>query len=160
VVTAQKLSVSLADFDANNLNLLICAPDSPEYRDAQTTVASRRHEIAQYLVAAAENITFGDHERLPIRTIAEQLGGYEAQMAQCATYLALGKTAEAEQAAAAASRLMHQTILPAADELDKANDSVLRQSYESFTSWRVPRWSASWCPGSACSRGWWSASSW
>ena len=58
--------MELADMDGNTINTFIAAPDSREMKEARTAIAKRNKEIAATLVHAAQNITFGERESVPI----------------------------------------------------------------------------------------------
>ena len=131
IVAAQQIAASLADFDANTTNELICEPGSKDMNTAMATVQQRHKEITSNLVKAAENITFGDNERVPINTIADNLGKYETTMEEAKILLQTGHKDQAVKTGRIASDLMQNVLLPAAGKLDKANRSVLDTTYES-----------------------------
>jgi hypothetical protein len=87
-------------------------------------IAERRRAAAEALMAAAGNITFGDDERIPIRTMLEGLGPYEAALAQARLQRERGDKGFAESLRRA-DGLLQNTLLPAADALDRANRAAL-----------------------------------
>jgi len=97
IVAAQHISAALADMDAT-------AAD----RD-RSTFDKRRTEAATAIIAAAENITFGDAERIPIQRLAIGLAAYSA----------------AVQNVRQAQNIMDNDLLPAAAALDEANRKEL-----------------------------------
>jgi hypothetical protein len=131
IVAAQEIAAALADFDANTTNELICEPGSKDMKVAMDTVQQRHTEITNNLVKAAENITFGDNERVPIDTMTDNLGKYETTMEEAKILLQTGHPEEAVKTGRIASDLMHDVLLPAAEQLDKANRSVLDRTFES-----------------------------
>jgi hypothetical protein len=128
IIAAQHIKSALADMDANAANELLGAPGgSPEFVRAYET---RRVEAAKALIAAAENITYGDWERAPIQQLQVGLGTYE-RLIQRARDLHERGDAQFVVAYRDAAALMDRTLLPAADALDKANHDVLEQTYRS-----------------------------
>ena len=125
VVAAEQIRAALADFDGNMANLLLCAPDSDDAKTAADAAAKRHKEIADGIVAAAQNITYGDNERIPISTMCEQLGGYEASMANARLLNTQGMQKEAVQMSRLATSAMHKTIFAAADTLSQVNANEL-----------------------------------
>jgi len=97
IVAAQHISAALADMDAT-------AADSDS-----STFDRRRTEAATAIIAAAENITFGDAERIPIQKLAIGLAAYSA----------------AVKNSRQAQKIMDNDLLPAASALDDANRKEL-----------------------------------
>jgi hypothetical protein len=137
IVAAQKIAVSLADFDCNIINQLICEPGSKDMKMAEDTARQRHTEITNGLVNAAENITFGDNERVPIQRMTDGLGKYETTMEEAKILLQTKHAAEAIKTARTATDLMHGVLLPAADQLDKANRTVLDKAYKTHQTERT-----------------------
>ena len=129
IIAAQHIRASLADYDANLTNQLLCPPGSPDLKKAAENARSRRHEFTDSLLAAAGNITSPEAERGPLVTMVNELGDYEAEMSRARTLQAAGNPREATVASREASRRMHERILPAADALDAANSEVLDRTY-------------------------------
>jgi len=128
IVAAQHIKTALADMDANAANeLLGPAGTMPQ---AVAAYESRRVEASQALIAAAENITYGDSERNPILALQVGIGTYE-RMVQKARDQHEANSAAAVATYRQAAELMSQTLLPAADALDRANNQVLEHTYES-----------------------------
>jgi len=127
IVAAERIKAALADMDANVANELIAKPGQD--KESTTGYEKRRHELSDGLVAAAENITYGESERAPIRAITFSLGTYESEVAQARLLHGRGGDLAVLTTYAEANKLMQNTILPAADALDKANDDVLEQTY-------------------------------
>ena len=96
IVAAQHISAALADMDASAAD-----KDSSNFD-------KRRTEAATAIIAAAENITFGDAERIPIQKLAIGLAAYSAV-----------------QNARQAQNIMDNDLLPAAAALDDANRKEL-----------------------------------
>ncbi len=96
IVAAEHIRSSLADFDANLTNELLCKPGSPDMARAVESVRQRRHEFSENLLLAAANITFGEEERLPLTRITDEIGTYEAAMARARAYQEKGDPAAAD----------------------------------------------------------------
>ena len=86
---------------------------------------AHRRQSADELVSAAENITYGDAERQPVRRLVDGFGQYGAAAAVArATPGAASHAALAE-----ADRVLHAHLLPDADALDTANRDALNHGY-------------------------------
>ena len=142
IIAAQHIRASLADYDANLTNELLCAPGSPDLETAAKAAWARRQEFTDHLLQAAANITFGEAERGPITTVLNELGNYEAGMARAQALQSKGDAAGAVAASREAARLMRATILPAVDALDAANGHVLDRTYaaQQGAAWRALAW--------------------
>lgn len=128
IISAQYIKSGLADMDANLANELIGKPgENPQaYRD----YLKRRTEVLDALVTAAQNITYGDKERRPILTLQNGIADYEGWAVQSRL---LHERGDAAMLAAFrhGTDLMHQTLLPAAEALDKANSEAMESVYGS-----------------------------
>jgi hypothetical protein len=128
IVAAQHIKTALADMDSNAANELLGAPGAMP--QAVASYESRRVEASNALIAAAENITFGDSERKPILALQIGIGSYE-RLIQKARDLHENNAPATVAAYRQANALMNGTLLPAADALDRANNEVLERTYES-----------------------------
>lgn len=127
IVTAQRIKDALAGMDANAVNELLVPPG--QNQDATTGYEDRRQKLAERLVAAAENITYGDAERKPIQTLQLAQGEYIAKIQQARDFNQRGDAAGVLSAYREAAKIMDERLLPAADALDKANSDVLDRIY-------------------------------
>jgi len=75
IIAAQHIKSALADLDADAANELLGAPGAMS--DAVKAYEARRVEAAEALIAAAENITYGESERTPIQSLQVGMGTYE-----------------------------------------------------------------------------------
>lgn len=123
---AQDIRTSLADMDADAANELLGVTDTSGA--SRQAFEARRVTVAQRLVDAARNITYGQEEQVPIATLSDQFGVYLEQVEQ-ARALQSQDPAAALAVYRQATTLMHSTLLPAADALDTANDQHLNQEY-------------------------------
>ena len=132
IIAAQHIKSALADMDANAANELLgpAKSEPAATKEAVTAYESRRVEASKALIAAAENITYGDSERTPILALQLGLGSYE-RLIQRARDLHQTTPAATVAAYREAAALMDGTLLPAADALDQANHQILEHTYES-----------------------------
>ena len=121
IVAAEKIRAYLADMDANAANGFF----SQQTSMANTQYEADRQQVTDALIAATQNITFGEEERVPIRAITAALQ----------QYVGLVEVARSKGYPAGlpflfqASDLMHRTLLPAAVALDTANFQHLNAAY-------------------------------
>ncbi|MHC5597082.1 MAG: hypothetical protein ACYTXC_14255 [Nostoc sp.] len=136
IVTAQRLKDAFGGMDANVANELLVPPG--QNPDAVKGYEERYQKATERLVAAAENITYGDKERKPIESMQLGLGNYIAKVQQARDFHQSGDPNSVLVAYRAAAEIMDKTLLPAADELDEANFAELKRSYseEKFASGR------------------------
>ncbi|HEX4809895.1 MAG TPA: hypothetical protein VH325_13240 [Bryobacteraceae bacterium] len=131
IIAAQYLKGSIAAMDADAANeLLVKAGQGQAF---QADYVRSRIEAAKGLIAAAENITYGDSERIPIEKLQIGLGEYEAKL-QHALDLHDRNDPAALDAYRQAALIVDDTLLPAADALDQANLSVMDSTYGVATS--------------------------
>ncbi len=134
IIAAQNIKSALADLDANAANELLAKPgQNPE---AVKTYDLRRKEAIDSMIAAAENITYGEAERVPIKTLIVNLADYRLKVHDARTAHGQGNTTEMLKQYQAAIDILDNTLLPAADALDRTNLSALDKTYrqERFTS--------------------------
>jgi hypothetical protein len=127
IITAQRLKDAFTGMDANVANELLLPPG--QNQDAVKGYEERYQKAAERLVAAAENITYGDKERKPIETMQLGLGNYIAKIQQARDFHQRGDNNSVLVAYRAAAEIMDKTLLPAADELDQANFAELKRIY-------------------------------
>ena len=131
IIAAQHIKAALADMDADLANdLLIPAgfanPSLGAYDE-------RRVEGSEALIEAAKNITY-DAEKAPIESVQVTTGTYERLAQQARDLEDEGQPDVSTRYYRAAGIIMDGTILPAADDLDKANNDVLEREYEQQSS--------------------------
>jgi len=132
IILAEQVKGGLADMDACVANELIAHPgqDTVDLVDYDKD----RKQVADDLVSAAKNITYGDAEQIPIQTIAENLENYEAYVAQARVFHKRGGDPEVLPSYHQATLVMDDDLLPAADALDKANYDVMTRVYADHKS--------------------------
>jgi hypothetical protein len=128
IIAAQHIKTAMAGMDAAEAGALLGKP--ARIPQMLQTYEARRLEASKALIAAAENITYGDQERVPIQTIEVGLGNY-AELAQRARDM--HDVAAYRQAA----DLADSKLYPAADALDKANRDALDRIYENQLSYSL-----------------------
>src|SRR5262249_54125741 len=92
----------------------------------------RRVEATEGILDAAGNITYGEAEKGPLRRLLGALGPYEGAVARALVLHARGDREGALAGHREADRLMQQVLLPAADDLDRANRDELDRAYASI----------------------------
>jgi hypothetical protein len=127
IIAAQEIGSALADLDANAANYLIGT--ATHRADAVRTYETRRVQATSRLVDAAQNITYGDAERVPIHTMLEELGRYFEIVAEARYRHDIGDAKGALEVYRNATTLMHEKIVAAANALDRANRSYMDEVY-------------------------------
>jgi hypothetical protein len=131
VISAEHIKSALSAMDADAANELLSARGHAA--PAVKAYEERRKEASKELIAAAENITYGDAERVPIQTIQVALGEYEIRVQQARDYQEANDPRR-DAAYLAATAKMDDVLWPAADALDKANLDVLQDTYRTRRS--------------------------
>jgi len=126
ILAALKIRAGLANMDANAANELVGLPG--QNIQAALDYEQERKNVTVNLIAATENITYGDAERKPIANLTNGLAVYENWVTQARS---LHERGDAAYLAAYrhAARLMQSTLLPNADALEKANDDAMTSAY-------------------------------
>ncbi len=127
IVIAQRIKDALAGMDAYVANELLVPPG--QNQNAIKGFEERRQALAERLVIAAKNITYGDAEQVPITNLQLALGDYMAKIQQARDFHERSDPTAILRAYRAAAEILDQKLLPAADELDKANSDVLNRTY-------------------------------
>jgi CHASE3 domain sensor protein len=126
IVAAQSMKASMVDMDANAANDLLGGPDGVQA--ARDTYNTDRSAAVAGLIRAAKNITYPEEEPL-IQTMENDMSLYAGYVAQAQLYNKVGDPASATKSMKTATDLMHQQILPAADQLDAVNFDHLTTTY-------------------------------
>jgi hypothetical protein len=127
IIAAQQIKQALADLDANSADALLAkSVNLPIYQELQTQAATLKNQFSDSLVTAAQNITFGDSERVPITKLSSGIIRY------CELVAAANQQQNNETIPliANASSYLHNQLLTAAQDLDKANTTVLDHVYD------------------------------
>ncbi|MGC0155226.1 hypothetical protein ACPRNU_22430 [Chromobacterium vaccinii] len=121
IIAAQDIRTALADAHTQIVNVLLAGES-----DSGPSALAFRQSIAKandHLVSAAQNITYGEEERLPILATMGHLAEYQRLIGR--TLAQRGDPAALLQADA----LMRERILPQARQLDQTNEKHLNQAY-------------------------------
>jgi hypothetical protein len=149
IITAQRLKDAMAGMDAFAASDFLEPPNSTPIdlqekpqkdADGKTiqTFSERYSAASERLVAAAENITYGDDERIPIQTMQLGLGAYMTKIQQARDAHLRGDRLGTLSAYRSATEILDTQLLPAADLLAEANLKKLEETYQrqSFDSAR------------------------
>lgn len=120
VVLAGQIRESLASMDVNAVNGYL--PGAP--KDAYAELEDHKETLVAQLMQAADNVTFGESELAPIRALISGLADYMGY-ARAANMMGYPDGIPAQLKA---SQLLHQQLLPAGEELDRANLTPLEAS--------------------------------
>jgi hypothetical protein len=127
IIAAEEIGYALADLDANVANSLL---GNAQHRQAATAqIEKQRYTVTDSLVDAAQNITYGDAEKIPIRSMMRDLGLYLERAAEARFRFEQGDAAGARLSYWQATDLLHTKLLPAASDLDAANKIELDAAY-------------------------------
>lgn len=126
IIHAQEIKTALADMDINAADELL----NPGSTRSSGLFDQHRIEASNSLMEAAKNVTFGDAEQKPIDTVEIVMGTYERLVQEARDLQDGGQQDMAVRYYRAAAIVMDGTLLPAADALDKANNDMLEQEYE------------------------------
>jgi hypothetical protein len=132
VVAAQELGAELADLDTALATALLGS--SSERDVANELFELRRSAANRKLVDAANAITQGEADRIPVVVMSEELGRY-LELASRAQWLYVGGDRDgALSLLLLATHLMHARILPAAAELDAVDRGQMDRQYDAATA--------------------------
>jgi hypothetical protein len=128
VVAAHNIKIHIQTLDADLVNDLLVAPGSSSayVKDFD----ANRVEIGKQVIAAAKNITYGDAELVPIEKIQDSLGRYLMAAQTAREAHDRGDQPAALAAYRATYRILETELVPAADDLNTANDGVLQDTYD------------------------------
>jgi hypothetical protein len=97
--------------------------------------AARRLE-ADYL-KSAENVTFGEAEREPLRRLARTMTDYEQAMGRIQSSATTAPAAQTRSRVRGASDLLNSMAVPASEDLEDANLKPLTRSYDALVANRT-----------------------
>ncbi len=127
IIAAQQIKSALADMDANAANQLLTPPRSASA--ASALYEQRRIEASEAMVVAARNITYGEAEEVPIDTLQTTSGTYQRLIQQAIDFNDADQPDLAVRYYRHAASMMDNALLPAAEDLDQANHTVLEKAY-------------------------------
>jgi hypothetical protein len=129
VIAAQQIRAHLANMNANVANAALTSGETQT--QAWKDYSSEQAALSDHLVSAAQNITYGDAERMPIVAIATGAQSYAGLIGQARAIMTTGdqrKNTIPDAALALirqADAMMTAALLPAAEALNDANETVL-----------------------------------
>jgi hypothetical protein len=127
VIAAQRVKAELAGMYASAARELLTPTGQKEA--VAKEFDERRRAVTEGLMTAAGNITYGDSERVPIRTMLQGLGPYEGAISQARLLHGRGDPGFVEPLRNA-DAFLNDSLLPAADALDQANRRALDAGYD------------------------------
>ena len=125
IIAAQHIKAALADMDADEANILLAPGNTAN--SATAGAMQRREEADEFILIAGGNITY-DAERAPIHTLQVTDGFYNRLAQQTEDLHDAGDPRDVDYYRALAS-LMDNSLLPATDALDQANNDQLQRTY-------------------------------
>jgi len=131
IIAAQHIKSAVAAMEAEAADDMLGRPAKGVGIGAD--YIQERDEAAKALIAAAENIAFGDAERAPIEDLQVGLADYESLL-QFAMDLHQRGDASAMDVYRQAARVADEKLFPATEELDKANRDAMNNAYDEATS--------------------------
>ena len=128
IIKAQDLGAQLADLDAQLAASLL---GNVADRDVASELFElRRSAVARCLVDAANNITLGDADRIPVVVMNEELGRYLELASRAQSLYASGDRDGAVGLMRIATDAMHDRILPQAGSLDRVKREQMDRRYD------------------------------
>ncbi len=126
IIAAQSIKANIAALHGNVMRQFLASP--VQARDAGGAYRALREKITDGLLKAAENITYGNDERGPIRDLLNGLAKYDDAIAR-ATALHEQNTGDWLAAIHDATAILDHTLCPSADQLDNANQKAMDTGY-------------------------------
>jgi tetratricopeptide (TPR) repeat protein len=126
VLFAERLKNTVAGMDAFTANELLTETNSPEAKAALEGYQGRYKDYVERFVKLAENITYDEAERAPIKNIQENMGEYIRLLQKARDFKALGKPAEMLVPYREAIDLLDSKIIPKIDQLSKVNSDQMQ----------------------------------
>lgn len=131
IMAAQRIKTSLADMDADAANELLAPPNSAP--PSAAGYDQRRVEASEALIEAAKNTpsaSSGSAAQSSIETLQVVTGTYERLVQEALDFNDAGQPDLAARYYRHAGVMMDEALLPAADQLDRANDAILERTYK------------------------------
>lgn len=129
VVASEQIQIAALEMDYYLVNELLISPADKEARMMTKHFEDWRANACKSLVAAANNITYGDKERLPIENVLLEMGEYEARAQKARDLHSAQKEPEALAAYRSAKETLSSSLLPSTDALHTANSDILEATY-------------------------------
>jgi len=129
VIAAHQIAMGVLKMDTDLANELLLKPGQPEVQWISDEFEKWRVTVCKQLVAAANNITYGSSEQIPLENITIALGQFEMQAQSARDMHKAGKDAEALASYRASLKTIQEILLPNADALNNANAEALESTY-------------------------------
>jgi hypothetical protein len=130
VVLAHRIKTGTEAMDAALVDELLSSEPRGQLRlSCQDDFESNRIYVARSLIAAARNITFGNTELSPVENMQQAMGTWLMQAQAARQYHRESKNSDALLLYRCSLSTLQQTLLPAADSLEKANAEKLESAY-------------------------------
>lgn len=126
IISAQSMKASMIRMDASTANDLLYGRDGS--KEAEATYEQYREIVGRGIVAASRNVTVAGEQSL-IESLQNNMGLYHQYAAQVRLNSQNGDTVAAVASMRAATTLMQDKIVPAANELDAINLRALEDAY-------------------------------
>ena len=126
IIAAQSIKLNIAQLHGEVIRSFLGTP--AQATDAIKRIAILRPQVSAGLLAAAENITYGDDERNPIRDLLNGLSEYDNSVARALALKPHGPD-EYLPPLRDATSILDKKLCPATDALDKANQHALTAAY-------------------------------
>jgi hypothetical protein len=127
IVAAADIGTALADIDANVANGIL--GNAAHRAAAESTIERERLRVSEGILRAAENVTAGDAEKVPIRAMNLDLGRYLERQAEARLFHDTGDEGTARDRYWTATALLHDNLLAFADQLDNAKKTQMDAAY-------------------------------
>ena len=139
VIKAHDIKIWIETLDADTLDELLDPPS--DMGSWVSDFDKHRVEIGNHVIEATRNITFGDSELVPIQKIEESLGRYLMAARAARDAHVRGDQAEMMSSYRESYSILQNELVPAANSLYAANDSVLDTIYaQQVVTSRHTRW--------------------
>jgi hypothetical protein len=145
VFMAQRLKTAMTDIDSIVANQLL-EPSLTMSKIDQENYDTRRGDLSERIVLAAQNISLGNAEQKPLQTIVLKFNDYMAQAERARFAKERGDQVAMLAAYRQATQILDETLLPSADEFARVNEAVLERSYAEAQA--AGRWSVLWIAAS------------
>lgn len=129
VVAAEQIQIAALQMDYYLINQLLIGPEDKEARMMEKHFEDWRGNACKSLLSAANNITYGEKESLPIERVLVQLCEYESRAQRARDLHSMQKESEALAAYRSAKETLTTSLLPNTDALHKANADILDATY-------------------------------
>lgn len=129
VVAAEQIQIAALEMDYFLINELLIGPQDKEARMMTKHFKDWRNNAFKSLLSAANNVTYGDKELLPIERVLVDMGEYESRAQKARDLHAMQMESEALAAYRSARETLTSSLLPNTDALYTVNSDILDATY-------------------------------